>query len=423
LFKRGGSFSMLHSTTTWHHHPAVKALLAQQTHVLGLYQLALPAEQASQLPQLAQAIANGQTIGTQQPNELTRLSPWLATLVAHTPTAPVPNPHPNQTGWVQSHFVLAFPLASVGVDLGSLQTVLFGKVSMSGCLRWLDVAVPETLAQHWQGNAWGSEGIAQRLGLNNASQQPLLMAIFKPCLGETPERLGELLLEQALAGTHLVKDDEVLSDATLEEALLRLKAYQQALAQGEAQTGHRPLVALNLTGPAHELISRAQALVAAGAEAFLFNYLAYGLPLLNSLRQVLGNQVALIAHPALGGAFYQSPLHGLSPALLFGTLPRLAGADAVLFPSPYGSVCLPLADAQAVQHALTQPHSGLKPAYPVPSAGIQASMVGQIITDFGQQVIINAGTGIHQHPEGSIAGAKAFLTQFPKATAGNTPHA
>ena len=144
----------------------------------------------------------------------------------------------------------------------------------------------------------------------------------------------------------------------------------------------------------------------------LFNYLAYGLPTLHMLATQLSRKIPIIAHPALGGAFYGSVSHGLSPALVFGTLPRLAGADACLFPSPYGGVCLPKAEALAVQRAQLCEHSGLKAIFPVPSAGIVAGMVPSILADFGNDVIINAGTGIMEAEGGAVAGANAFLSQL-----------
>jgi 2,3-diketo-5-methylthiopentyl-1-phosphate enolase len=395
---------------TWHQQPKVQTLKAKQSHALALYQLTLDTPDKKAFESFANSLANGQTIGTQTVSDQERLAPWCAKLIDCFD----PKPVANATNQWQASFVVAYPKAIVESDIGTLQTVLFGKCSMSGALRWQDVWVPTSVIAAWKSDtALGANGIRQKLGQCN-TQKALLMAIFKPCLGESPQRLADLLTHQAMAGTHLVKDDEVISDTSLESALARLKVCQEALALFSQQTGKKPpLYAFNLTGAAHTLLERADTLVANGATAFLFNYLTYGLPLLNSLRQQLGSKALLIGHPALGGAFYGSSQHGISPALLFGTLPRLAGADAVLFPSPYGSVCLPLADALAVHDALTRANETLPTLFSVPSAGIKASMVPQILADFGTvNTIINAGTGIMTHEQGNNAGATAFLSQM-----------
>ena len=47
--------------------------------------------------------------------------------------------------------------------------------------------------------------------------------------------------------------------------------------------------------------------------------------------------------------------------------------------------------------------------FPTPSAGIHPGLVPQILKDYGHDVIIiNAGGGVHGHPQGVRAGAKAF---------------
>jgi 2,3-diketo-5-methylthiopentyl-1-phosphate enolase len=44
----------------------------------------------------------------------------------------------------------------------------------------------------------------------------------------------------------------------------------------------------------------------------------------------------------------------------------------------------------------------------MPSGGITASMVPQVIADLGTDIVIGSGGGIHAHPQGPIAGGKAF---------------
>ncbi len=393
----------MNTPTHWMQTDVVQEALTKDDAVLGLYLLTIPSEKSGNVWQYATKIANGQSIGTQNPDEMQRLAAYCATPLWISD--PLEGENPEETRF---HVILSFPKAILMWDLGMLQTVCFGKVSMMSNLRWLDVAVPSSVAKHFQGPAHGQSGIRKRCGVPEG--QALLMSIFKPCVGVPPEGLASLLREQAQAGTHLVKDDEVLADADLSTALKRVSLCIDALNQAEKDFGHRPLYAVNLNAPAHELLDRADALLDAGVECFLFNYLAYGLPLLNSLRLRVKGRAFLMGHPALGGAFYQNASTGMSPALVFGTLPRLAGADAVLFPSPYGTVALDKADALAVQEALNTPYLGVEPAFGVPSAGIQASMVPQILRDFGTNVIINAGTGIHEVEGGAVAGVKAFQT-------------
>ncbi|MFA6379481.1 RuBisCO large subunit C-terminal-like domain-containing protein, partial [Acidithiobacillus sp.] len=45
---------------------------------------------------------------------------------------------------------------------------------------------------------------------------------------------------------------------------------------------------------------------------------------------------------------------------------------------------------------------------PVPSSGVHPGMVGRILDDYGAEVILNAGTGIMDHPQGPASGVLAF---------------
>jgi 2,3-diketo-5-methylthiopentyl-1-phosphate enolase len=117
---------------------------------------------------------------------------------------------------------------------------------------------------------------------------------------------------------------------------------------------------------------------------------------------------------------YPSPHYGISASLLLGKLMRLAGADLALFPSPYGSVVMPREENLAVKDALLEPLHGLLSSFPVPSAGIHPGLVPLILKDFGTDVVVNAGGGIHGHPMGTAAGGQAFR-QAISATLNGVP--
>jgi ribulose-bisphosphate carboxylase large chain len=57
---------------------------------------------------------------------------------------------------------------------------------------------------------------------------------------------------------------------------------------------------------------------------------------------------------------------------------------------------------------LKQRWYGIKPIFGVASGGVYPQIVPQIIKFMGNEVVIQAGGGIHGHPKGSISGAKAM---------------
>ena len=46
---------------------------------------------------------------------------------------------------------------------------------------------------------------------------------------------------------------------------------------------------------------------------------------------------------------------------------------------------------------------------PVPSAGIHPGVLGRVLHDYGDDVVLNAGGAIFDHPQGPAAGVRAFF--------------
>lgn len=300
---------------------------------------------------------------------------------------------------------IAYPDINFSRDLPALLVTVFGKLSMDGKIKLLDLDVSETFASAFPGPKFGLNGVRDLLGVHD---RPLLMSIFKSVVGYDLANLQDQFYKQALGGVDLIKDDEILFENPLTPLEKRVEACMDAARRAEAETGQKLLYAVNLTGPTSQLAANARKAIDAGANALLFNVLAYGYDVLHELSSDKSINVPIAAHPAMAGAMYPSPHYGISASLLLGKLMRLAGADLVLFPSPYGSVVMPKEENLAVKDALLAPLHGLRTSFPVPSAGIHPGLVPLILKDFGTDVVVNAGGGIHGHPMGTAAGGHAF---------------
>jgi len=353
----------------------------------------------------ALAIALGQTTDTWTPNARS----GLKKLEAHRGQVLEAKEIASGNGTHHDYLLtLGFPPANTEGDIPTLLTMIFGKISMDGRIRMEDISFPPTYLKG-KGPRFGIDGIRKKLG---EPKKPLTMAIFKPCVGLSPQELGRMFLELAVGGMHLVKDDEILPDLTICPVEKRLDACLKAAAEARRQTGRRTLYAINLTAPVSELLKKARRLAKLGAECFLFNVLSYGYGALEELRQV---GVPIMAHPALAGGWCGSPDTGLSYRVILGSLMRLGGADIVLFPSSYGTVALPPSETEAIRDVLTDPMGTLRRTFPGPSAGIHPGLVPRILQDYGLDVIINAGGGVHGHPQGARAGALAFQQAVDQA--------
>jgi 2,3-diketo-5-methylthiopentyl-1-phosphate enolase len=302
-----------------------------------------------------------------------------------------------------------FPEINVENDVSSLLTMIFGKYSMAGVGKVVGVHLPDTYGTRPK---VGITGIRERLGVFD---RPLVMAIFKPALGLSAEDHGEILHQVAHAGLDVIKDDEIMADLPVAPTLERLRAGRRVLDELRETTGREMLYAVNVTGKAGELIEKARLLVKNGANALLLNVLTYGFSVLEALASDPAIDVPIFAHPAFAGAMCAGTDTGLAYSVILGTLMAHAGADAVLYPASYGSLPFDPAEEGRICDILRD-----RNVFPVPSAGIHPGIVPRVLQDYGRNVILNAGTGIMDHPDGPAAGVQAFFEALERLESGES---
>jgi 2,3-diketo-5-methylthiopentyl-1-phosphate enolase len=349
----------------------------------------------------ANVIALGQTVGTWDAAFAHR----EASFQEHKAEVVQVQPQPEGA----SVATVQFPVGNVEGDIASLLTMIFGKYSMAGPAKVIGIRLPENYGQRAK---FGISGLRSCLGV---SDRPLVMAIFKPALGLSAEDHAKILAKVAAAGLDVIKDDEILGNLKSAPTLERLRACRPVIEAAQQKSGKPLLYAINLTGRADQLLDQARHLVEEGASALLLNVLSYGFSVLEALAQDPAISVPIFAHPALAGAWCGASDHGFSYSALLGTLMAHAGADAVLYPSHYGSLPFTAAEEFEIRDALRD-----RNVFPVPSAGIHPGIVPRAIKDYGMDVILNAGTGIMDHPDGPAAGVSAFFEALKIAKPGQT---
>ncbi|MBU8787178.1 MULTISPECIES: 2,3-diketo-5-methylthiopentyl-1-phosphate enolase [Bacillus] len=310
----------------------------------------------------------------------------------------------GEQGEHQARVTIAYPEINVTHDIPAVLTTVFGKLSLDGKVKLADLEFSESFKRTLPGPKFGVYGIRKKIG---EFERPLLMSIFKGVIGRSMEDIKEQLRQQALGGVDIIKDDEIFFETGNAPFEKRIAEGKKVLQETYEETGRKTLYAVNLTGRTMDLKAKARKAAELGADVLLFNVFAYGLDVLQSLAEDDDIPLPIMAHPAVSGAFTSSPYYGFSHSLLLGKLNRYAGADFSLFPSPYGSVALPKREALAIHEECTK-EDVFKPSFAVPSAGIHPGMVPLLMKDFGIDHIINAGGGIHGHPNGASGGGRAF---------------
>ena len=300
---------------------------------------------------------------------------------------------------------VAYPEVNIGAQIPMLLTSVVGNISMGGNIKLLDIRFPEKFVAGFKGPKFGIAGIREVLGI---PKRPLLNNMIKPCTGYPLEIGADLFRQAAIGGCDIIKDDELIADASFNSVEGRVKRYMEIERQVYEETGEHTLYTVNITDKVPKVFDNAKRAVELGCNALMINYLAVGLPVMQALAEDPNINVPILAHMDIAGAMYMSPLHGMSSHIVLGKLPRLAGADVVVIPAPYGKAPVIPDKFKNVAKNLTFPLYQLKPTFPMPSGGITPSMVPTVVGDLGTDIVIGSGGGIHAHPQGPIAGGKAF---------------
>ena len=360
------------------------------------------------IPLLSMALAVEQSTGTWVPvpgetPEVRRRHVAKVLGVYEVPDFEFEVPPSVQTrNWV---IQVAYPEVNIGAQIPMLLTSVVGNISMGGNIKLLDVRFPEKYVAGFKGPKFGIDGVREILGV---PKRPLLNNMIKPCTGYPLELGANLFRDAALGGCDIIKDDELIADASFNSVEGRVKRYMEIEKQVYEETGEHTLYTVNITDSVPKVFENAKRAVELGCNALMVNYLAVGLPVMHALAEDPSINVPILAHMDIAGAMYMSPLHGISSHIVLGKLPRLAGADVVVIPAPYGKAPVIPDKFRNVAKNLTFPLYHLKPTFPMPSGGITQSMVPKVVADLGTDIVIGSGGGIHAHPQGPVAGGKAF---------------
>lgn len=310
-----------------------------------------------------------------------------------------------------------FEFGSLPNVLSSIAGNVFGMRAVEG-LRLEDVRFPPALVRSFPGPAYGLVGVRERMKIHGRAMSG---STIKPKLGLTPQEHARVCYETWVGGADTVKDDENLGNQPFNDFYERIAHTLQMLHRAEAETGEKKGYWANITaGTVEETIRRAEWVKEHGGIFVMVDFVTVGFAALASLRQATGRLgLSIHAHRAMHAAFDRVPYHGMEFRVL-AKLARLAGVDHVHVGTGVGKLeggPLELRERQAVlRQPLSHPiggllfeqdWAGLKPVVPVASGGLHPGHVPALYNLFGPDAFFAFGGGIHGHPGGSRAGARA----------------
>jgi 2,3-diketo-5-methylthiopentyl-1-phosphate enolase len=313
---------------------------------------------------------------------------------------------------------LAFPWANFGCNIPELLTTVIGNISMSGYLKLVDLQFPSSWVSGFQGPKFGIGGLRKHFGQKHG---PLVLGMIKPCTGLNPKQTGDLFYQLASSGVQMIKDDELISEADHAPTLCRVEECRKAIDKLKGDLGYEPLYFVNLTDRPDRMLKMAYAAIDAGANALMVCGHSAGYGALEMISTDPKLNVPLLSHCSFAGALSNSPFTGVSSHLVHGKFPRLAGADIVVYPTPFGKLCSTQDKSTRIATAMRAPFHGLKSTAPLPGGGMHAGVMWETIAQLGEDWVIGVGAAMHGHPEGIKVGTLALKQSAQAALDGLTP--
>ena len=291
-------------------------------------------------------------------------------------------------------------------NMPNILSSVAGNVFGLGAVRHLrlnDIHLPEALAKSFKGPRFGIGGVRRLLRVEG---RPLVGTIIKPKLGLRTGDHARVAYEAWAGGCDIVKDDENLSSQGFNPFEDRVVETLESKDRAEEETGERKVYMANVTAETGEMLRRAEYVRGQGGRYAMVDIITCGFSSLQALRgRDLG--LAIHGHRAGHAAFTRMESHGIAMRVI-AKAARIVGVDQLHVGTAVGKMSESRGEVLENVEALKQPMHGLRPALPVASGGLHPALVPALIDLFGWDLVIQAGGGIHGHPEGTAAGATAM---------------
>lgn len=298
--------------------------------------------------------------------------------------------------------------------LSSIAGNIFGMNAVK-TIRLEDVSFPRKILKSFSGPKYGIEGIRKMMRI---PKRPLVGTIIKPKLGLITKHHSQSAYESWVGGCDIVKDDENLASQKFNEFENRLAKTLKMADKAEKETGEKKAYLVNVTAETKEMINRAQLVENQGGKFVMIDILTAGWAALQTLREA-NFKMAIHAHRAMHAAFDRNPNQGIN-MMVIADFARLIGVDTLHIGTGIGKLEGKIKDIESLEKEieeknikktktiLEQKWEKIKPVLAVSSGGLHPGHVPFLMKHLGKDLVIQAGGGIHGHPFGTTAGAKAM---------------
>jgi ribulose-bisphosphate carboxylase large chain len=288
-------------------------------------------------------------------------------------------------------------------------------------LKLLDVWFPPKMLKKYDGPSYTLKDMRKYLNIHG---RPILGTIIKPKIGLNHKEYAQVCYNFWVGGGDFVKNDEPQADQDFCPYNKMVKLVRKAMDKAEKETGKRKVHSFNVSAPDYDtMIKRCELIKKAfkkGSYAFLIDGITAGWMAVQTLRRKYPN-VFIHFHRAGHGGFTrpENPL-GFT-VLVLSKFGRLAGVSGIhtgtagvgkMSGSPHDDTI----PAHNIQHKkakgffFEQDWGKMKMCTPIVSGGLNPTLLRPFIKIMkNNDFITTMGAGVHAHPSGTTAGAKALV--------------
>lgn len=203
-----------------------------------------------------------------------------------------------------------------------------------------------------------------------------------------------------------MKDDENLSSQRFNPFQDRVVSTLEMRDLAESETGEKKVYMVNITAETEEMIKRAQFVLDHGGRYMMIDILTCGFSALQTMRDQ-NFDLVIHAHRAGHAAFTKNTKHGISMQVI-AKVARIIGVDQLHVGTVVGKMSETKEEVVENRNACTDELYGINKVMPVASGGLYPRLVPALMKIFGNNLVIQAGGGIHGHTNGTVAGATAM---------------
>lgn len=283
----------------------------------------------------------------------------------------------------------------------------------------IDATLPKDYIKHFKGPEYGMEGIRKMMGVKT---RPLTGAVPKPKIGFSAKEHADVAFETWMGGFDFTKDDENLTSLSFNRFEDRVKRMSVLRGKAEKLTGEKKSAFINITAETEVMKKRAKMLADNGWNYCMIDVVITGNAAVQTMCEYCRDLgIAIHAHRAMHAAFTRNPKHGITMQFLAKTM-RLLGVNQIHSGTGVGKLVgtkeelLSIADVLREKKTrarkpmlLEQDWGHIKSAFPVTSGGLHPGLVPDVMKIYGNELVLLVSGGIHGHPKGTRAGAKATM--------------